>query len=1120
MTTNHRSSRKIRYAPAWPVLAGALGLLAILASLLLTAPPAGAQNLVPVTVSFTQAEYHVAEGDSQQITINLSADPQRTVVIPITVEGFDGVTSDDYTVPDSVTFNSGVMSQTITFTAIDDTVDDDDEGVALDLGPNLPAGMTAGTQYYTDVYIDDDDIPESLTVSFSYRHDIVKEGGTTGIGLQLSDVPEREIVIPIAVTNLGGVTSADYSPVPSSVTFGANDRSKSFEFTATEDSDDDGEAVRFSIGAPLPSGVSSTTPDEIIISIVDGGIVTVGLAQVGVGVTAHINHHLIFDESGTGTITNQTWQWQRSATQFGTYTDIPAADGGTLNPYVPKAGDEGMWLKAKVTYDVTWLAEAFTSLTEDVVLTAQTAQAVTQQPVLWKVAVSNAGFSNFDDEGLSFAVVEPGVTHLYAQGFTTGPDPRGYVLVGVRVSLYERSGTAAGTWAVHADDAGKPASAPILTGLPLPRIDSAADSFEELTIPAGLRLQSGARYWIVIAQTSPTEDGYIAVSAWTRSGGVFKGFELSGVLSADPSIPYDYLTNSVNVSPVDQGSEDGWSLDLDALSWRPDDSDDHTFLFPELLPWVLLSQNIVFPEAMPLRMSVLVAPEVTVQFGASDHTAAEGGIASVDVELSGDPRRTITIPITATGENGATIDDYSVPSSVTFNAGETSKTLTLDAIQDTLDDDDERVRLALGTMPDDYVTAGTQNETTVAITDDDHPELTVEYGQDSQLLAEGETVNVTFRLSAAPEREVSIPITATGQGGATSADYDAPTSVTFAEDETEKTIAFMAVNDETDDDDESVKLGFGTSLPERITAGARHEMTLNIGDNDNPIITVIFAQTAYTVAEGEATQVSVSADPERTIIIPITGTPQGTASAADYTVMPSATFHSGGTTPQTFTIGATQDLIDDDEMVTLGFGTMPDPRVSAGTPGTTAVTIEDDDTAGILLSPASLTVEEGESADYTVSLATEPSVDVTVTITTDEGSDLSVLEDTLTFTADDWTTPQTVTVSSAHDEDWEDDTDILTHTGGVAEYQGVEAGLPVAIDDNTGDLRLVDGVMTDENGEPCEGRLEFYYRGRGDRLRRLLDRGRRERGLPAAGLRRRHGGVLGLLSEQALPSGR
>ena len=53
------------------------------------------------------------------------------------------------------------------------------------------------------------------------------------------------------------------------------------------------------------------------------------------------------------------------------------------------------------------------------------------------------------------------------------------------------------------------------------------------------------------------------------------------------------------------------------------------------------------------------------------------------------------------------------------------------------------------------------------------------------------TVKVT--LSPDPERSVTIPITATGQDGATSNDYAInPPSLTFASDETEKSLTFTA----------------------------------------------------------------------------------------------------------------------------------------------------------------------------------------------------------------------------------------------------------------------------------------------------------------------------------------
>ena len=91
-------------------------------------------------------------------------------------------------------------------------------------------------------------------------------------------------------------------------------------------------------------------------------------------------------------------------------------------------------------------------------------------------------------------------------------------------------------------------------------------------------------------------------------------------------------------------------------------------------------------------------------------------------------------------------------------------------------------------------------------------------------MAEGSSVTVTVELDAAPEREVVIPLVAANQGGATSADYGSlPTSVTFAATDTEKTFTFTATDDSADDDGESVKFTFGSTLPTGVSEDAFHQ---------------------------------------------------------------------------------------------------------------------------------------------------------------------------------------------------------------------------------------------------------------------------------------------------------
>ncbi len=60
---------------------------------------------------------------------------------------------------------------------------------------------------------------------------------------------------------------------------------------------------------------------------------------------------------------------------------------------------------------------------------------------------------------------------------------------------------------------------------------------------------------------------------------------------------------------------------------------------------------------------------------------------------------------------------------------------------------------------------------------------------------------------------------------------------------------------------------------------------------------------------------------------------------------------------------------------------------------------------------------EGGSATYTVALVTQPSGQVTVTVGGMSGTDLSVDESSLTFSASDWSTAQTVEVTVISDAD-------------------------------------------------------------------------------------------------------
>ena len=92
--------------------------------------------------------YSATEGATQGaiVTVQLSDPAPQRLVIPITARGMSGATTDDWSgVPSALIFSTGDVEQSFEVVAVDDTVEDDGEMVALGFG-TLPAGVIEGRQ--------------------------------------------------------------------------------------------------------------------------------------------------------------------------------------------------------------------------------------------------------------------------------------------------------------------------------------------------------------------------------------------------------------------------------------------------------------------------------------------------------------------------------------------------------------------------------------------------------------------------------------------------------------------------------------------------------------------------------------------------------------------------------------------------------------------------------------------------------------------------------------------------------------------------------------------------------------------------------------------------------------
>ena len=316
--------------------------------------------------------------------------------------------------------------------------------------------------------------------------------------------------------------------------------------------------------------------------------------------------------------------------------------------------------------------------------------------------------------------------------------------------------------------------------------------------------------------------------------------------------------------------------------------------------------------------------------------------------------------------------------------------------------------------------ASVTGELAVIVTVTDMNEYTVSFGSAIYTAKEnGTAATVAVTLSAATDRDLTIPLTANPESG----DFTAPDAVVFQMGQQDATITVTATED-PDGNDETVTLGFG-GLPTGVTAGSPDMTTVTLDDDDEPGVTV--SLSSVTVREGGSANYTVKLDTEPTDSVTITVMRRETGIDTDLTADPDTLIFrdSNWNTSQTVTISAAED--DDGEAgvtVFIHAVTSSDTIYKGISAGSVTATEADNDKPGVTISPTSVTVPEGGSASYTVQLDTPPTFDVTVYVVLGPASDpdakVTVSPDSLVFTDSDWNVPQTVTIFAAEDADSSD----------------------------------------------------------------------------------------------------
>ncbi len=227
-----------------------------------------------------------------------------------------------------------------------------------------------------------------------------------------------------------------------------------------------------------------------------------------------------------------------------------------------------------------------------------------------------------------------------------------------------------------------------------------------------------------------------------------------------------------------------------------------------------------------------------------------------------------------------------------------------------------------------------------------------------------------------------------------------------------------------------------------------------------PTGAIVVTPSSLSVTEtGSATfTVALAAVPSGSVTVSVTS---GDASALSASP-PTLSFGTGDySTAQTVTVSGVDDADGASEVVAVSVSGSGGGY--AGASATVSVTLDDDDPALVLSTTALANVDEGGTGSFTVALAAEPGGTVTVSVTSGDTTALSVSPPTLTFTATNYATTQTVTVTGVDDIDTISETTQVALAASGGDYDGVSGAVSVSLldDDRIPATPTIDSVAAD-----------------------------------------------------------
>nr|NCS59516.1 calx-beta domain protein [Microcystis aeruginosa G11-04] len=437
----------------------------------------------------------------------------------------------------------------------------------------------------------------------------------------------------------------------------------------------------------------------------------------------------------------------------------------------------------------------------------------------------------------------------------------------------------------------------------------------------------------------------------------------------------------------------------------------------------------------------------TVTLAVSPSSVTEDGTTNLVYTFTRSGVTTNALTVNYTIGGTATLNtDYTrtgTTNTVTFAAGSSTATVTVDPTADTTVESDETVALTLATGTG--YTVGTTTAVTGTITNDD---TSVTLAVSPSSVNEDGTANLVYTFTRSGVTTDALTVNYTIGGTATlNTDYTrtgTTNTVTFAANSATATVIVDPTADTTVESDETVALTLATGTG--YTVGTTTAVTGTITNDDVTLPSITLAVSPTSVTEdGTSNLIYIfMRTGDTTNPLTVNYTVGGTATnGTDYTSIPTSVTFAANSATATVTVDPTADTtVEPDETVALTLAT--GTGYTVGTPDAATGTINNDDTSVTLaVSPSSVTEDGTANLVYTFTRSgvttNALTVNYTVGGTATNGTDYTSIPTSVTFAANSATA--TVIVDPTADTTVEsDETVALTLATGT----GYTVGTPDA----------------------------------------------------------------------------